>query len=175
MMAAIERNLPQRTGKTLRQWLALLKRQGPRKRREHGLGGATIMLIAAAAEGRKPHSDYDDAPALVDAMYSGKKAALRPAYEAALRAAKRLGTDVVPGARKTYVSLSRRKQFAVLQPSTADRLDLGLVLPGVEGAGRLEACATVGSGRVTHRIVLRSAKDVDAFVRRWLEAAYERA
>jgi hypothetical protein len=53
-------------------------------------------------------------------------------------------------------------------------VDLGLVLPGVKGQGRLEATTTVGGGRVTHRIALRSPKDVDAEVRRWLKQAYDR-
>jgi len=54
-----------------------------------------------------------------------------------------------------------------------DRVDLGLVLPGVKARGRLEATITVGGGRVTHRISLRSPKDVDAEVRRCLKAAYD--
>jgi len=87
---------------------------------------------------------------------------------------RRLGKDVAPSARKIYVSLVRRRQFGALQPSTADRLDLGLVLPGVKPQGRLEATKTVGGGRVTHRIALRSPKDVDAEVKRWLREAYDR-
>ncbi len=81
---------------------------------------------------------------------------------------------MTPSARKTYVSLVRKRQFGAIQPSTTDRVDLGLVLPGVEPTGRLEATTTVGGGRVTHRIALRSPKDVDAEVRRWLKVAYDR-
>jgi hypothetical protein len=182
MMDAIERNLPARTGRTLAQWAALVKKEGPAERkertawlrREHGLGGATAMLVAHAAEGRSPLQDYEDADALVAAMYSGKRAALRETHEAALAAARRLGKDVQPSARKTYVSLVRRRQFAALQPSAADRVDLGLVLPGVKPQGRLDATKTVGGGRVTHRIALRSPRDVDAVVKKWLREAYER-
>jgi hypothetical protein len=183
MMDAIERNLPARTGQTLAQWAALVRKSGPRERkervawlrREHALGGTTAMLIAHAAEGRKPMDDYSDQAGLVNALYSAKKDGLRAVHEAALAAARKLGRDVVPSARKTYVALSRSKQFGVIQPTTKDRVDLGLVLPGVRPEGRLEACTTVGSGRVTHRIRLSTPKDVNAFVKRWLKAAYDRA
>ncbi len=53
-------------------------------------------------------------------------------------------------------------------------MDIGLVVPGVKPQGRLEATKMVGSGRVTHRIALRSPKDVDAEARRWLKEAYDR-
>jgi hypothetical protein len=182
MMEAIERNLPARTGKTLAQWVVLVKKSGPRDRRErvawlrkeHGLGGTTAALVAYAAEGRRPIDEYADGDALVEAMYSGRKAALRSVHEAALAAARKLGKDVTPSARKTYVSLVRKRQFGAIQPSATDRVDLGLVLPGVEARGRLQATTTVGGGRVTHRVALRSPKDVDAEVRRWLKAAYDR-
>lgn len=182
MMDAIERNLPARTGRTLAQWVALVKKGGPRDRRErvawlrkeHALGGPTATVVAYAAEGRRPVDDYADGDALVEAMYSGKRAALRPVHDAALAAARKLGKDVAPSARKTYVSLVRKRQFGALQPSAADRVDLGLVLPGTRPTGRLEPTTTVGGGRVTHRIALRAPKDVDAEVRRWLKAAYDR-
>jgi hypothetical protein len=82
---------------------------------------------------------------------------------------------VTPSARKTYLTLARSKQFAVIQPSTNDRVALGLVLPGVAGSGRLEPTSAVGGGRVTHRVRLAAPKDVDAFVKRWLKKAYEQA
>jgi len=182
MMEAIKRNLPARTGRTLAQWVALVKKEGPGERREraawlrkeHRLGGTTATLVALAAEGRRPEDEYADGEALVAAMYAGRKAALVPVHEAALRVARRLGKDVLASARKTYVSLVRNRQFGAIQPSTADRVDLGLVLPGVKAKGRLETTTTVGGGRVTHRIALRSPKDVDNEVRRWLKEAYDR-
>jgi len=181
-MDAIERNLPAKTGKTLAQWVAVVKKSGPRDRRErmawlrkeHRLGGATAMLVAYAAEGRKPIDDYSDGEALVAAMYAGKKAALRPIHDAVLAAARKVGREVKPSARKTYLSLVRNRQFGAIQPSTTDRVDLGLILSGVKAQGRLEATTTVGGGRVTHRIALRSPDDVDAEVRRWLKEAYDR-
>jgi hypothetical protein len=181
MMDAIQRNLPERTGRTLDEWVSLLEKDGPEGRKErqawlrsrHRLGGATAMVIAHAAEGRSLLDDYADAEALVDALFSGRKAALRPVYEKVLKAARNLGKDVTPGARKTYVSLFRVRQFAVVQPTAADRIDLGLVLPGVTAKGRLEEARGVGSGRVTHRIALRTPADVNAFVLRWLREAYE--
>src|SRR5690242_14266634 len=39
--------------------------------------------------------------------------------------------------KKGYISLRRpRKQFAMIQPSTAGRIDLGLILPGTPSGGR---------------------------------------
>jgi Domain of unknown function (DUF4287) len=92
MMEAIERNLPTRTGRTLAQWISVVKRGGPRARRErvawlrkeHGLGGTTASLVACAAEGRRPTDDYADGDALIDAMYSGRKAG-RVTHRIALR------------------------------------------------------------------------------------------
>jgi hypothetical protein len=57
MMEAIERNLPVKTGRTLAQWAALVRREGPKERKErvawlreeHGLGGATATLVAHAS------------------------------------------------------------------------------------------------------------------------------
>lgn len=182
MMGAIIRNLPERTGKSVEQWAQLVKSKGPKTtkeriawlRREHELGGPTAMVIVARAEGSDPLAEYEDQDSLVKAMFAGPKAALRPIYDAALKAGLSLGKDVTASARKTYVTLARKRQFAVIQPSTASRVDLGLVLPGVKPAGRLKAATNVGGGRVTHAIALVNVADLDAVARKWLKAAYER-
>jgi predicted transport protein len=114
-----------------------------------------------------------DQDALVEAMFAGPKAALRPVYEAALKAAKSLGKDITASARKTYVTLARKRQFAVIQPTTATRLDLGLVLPGVKSSERLQRSRNVGGGRVTHAIALGNVADLDSQTRKWLKAAYD--
>lgn len=181
MGAAIIANLPKRTGRTLEEWVEILKSQGPQIPKEqvqwlksaHGLGHVQAQIVAGEANKR---SDYVPLTAqeLLDGQYSGRKAHLRPVYDRLAREMESLGGDVVLDPRKTYVSVSRRRQFAVIQPSTGARVDLGLALPGVVPAGRLESApSSLGSERVTHRVVLTSPEEVDGEVIDWIRAAYE--
>ena len=96
---------------------------------------------------------------------------MRPVYDRLVEVAVTLGADVEVAPKKTCVSLRRTKQFAVLTPSTRTRLDLGLVLKGVQPEGRLLAM----SGMCTHKIALASVDEVDDEVLRWLREAYERS
>ena len=84
------------------------------------------------------------------------------------------GKDVDLSPKKAYVSLRRSKQFGLIQPSTATRLDVGLNLKGVAPKGRLEASGSFNS-MCTHRVRLESVKDVDAELVAWLKQAYEKA
>ncbi|MEM7249733.1 MAG: DUF5655 domain-containing protein, partial [Acidobacteriota bacterium] len=111
---------------------------------------------------------------LVAALYSGKKEGLRPIHDAVMKVVSGLGKDVEVAPRKTYVSLRRSKQFAIVQPSTQTRVDLGLKLPGTEPTERLEDSAKFNE-MVTHRVRLTTAKDVNAELERWIKKAYEQA
>ena len=110
-----------------------MKSRGPATRKEriawlrstHGIGLPTAMVIASETEGENMAAVYDDHDGLVDAMYRGKEN-LRPIYETVAKAVKKLGKDVELLARKGYVTVARKRQFAALQPSTKSRLDLGL-------------------------------------------------
>lgn len=179
--ATMIRNLEEKSGKTLAQWVALVKGMGPKKHGEvvaalkgtHGLGHGYANLVAHAAKG----AVGDDAPPaedLVGAQYAGEKAALRPLYDALIAAAQTFGDDVEIAPKKTYVSLRRSKQFALLQPSTKTRLDVGLNLKGETPSGRLEASGSFNS-MCTHRVRVESGADVDAALIGWMKAAYDRA
>jgi predicted transport protein len=109
----------------------------------------------------------------LEAQYAGAKAALRPIYERVLAAVSAFGDDVTLGVRQTYVAFARDKQFAVVQPTTRTRVDVGLKLPGAPFGGRLEPAANTGSGSMTHRVSLTSADEVDDELIGWLRAAYE--
>ena len=180
MFDALRRGMPSRTGRTVKQWVRLLKTRGPTGykeriawlRKKHDLGGPTATVIAAEAEGRDLTAIYEDGEGLVAAMYSGGKTKLKPIHDAATKAARALGKDVTVSPRKTYVTLSRNRQFAVVQPSTRSRVDLGLVLPGVKPTRRLRAVKNVGGGRITHAIALAKPSDIDAEARKWLRTAY---
>ncbi|HYO55390.1 DUF5655 domain-containing protein [Archangium sp.] len=179
MREAIIRNLPKNTGKSLEEWVALLKKQGPKDpkearnwlKEEHGLGHGQAGMIAAELTGGPSFTKSPES--LVDAQYAGPKAELRPIYEKLLEAAKKLGKDVRVEPCTGYVPLIRENQFAVIRASTKTRVDLGLALGETEPEGKLEAGKVQGtSERITHRIALQSPKDVDAEVVRWLKRAY---
>ncbi len=72
------------------------------------------------------------------------------------------------------MSLRRSKQFGLIQPSTASRVDVGLVLKGVPASGRLEPSGSFNA-MVTHRVKVGSAAEVDAELIAWLRRAYQEA
>jgi hypothetical protein len=110
----------------------------------------------------------------VDVQYSDKKAALRPIYGALIEQVGSFGDDVEIAPKRTYVSLRRNKQFGLVQPSTATRVDVGINLPNVPPSDRLEASGSFNS-MVSHRVRLTSLEDVDAELIGWLRLAYDQA
>jgi predicted transport protein len=179
--ATMVRNLEEKTGKTMAQWVAVVKALGPKKhgeivkvlKEQHELGHGYANLVAHTAAGLVG----DDAPAgddLVAAQYTGEKAGLRPTYDAIIKAVTGFGADVEVSPKKTYVSLRRSKQFALVQASTKSRIDVGLNLKGVAPAGRLEASGSFNA-MCTHRVRVESAADVDKALIGWLRDAYDKA
>lgn len=172
-------NLPDKTGKSLEQWHKLLSKQRFEKhgeivkwlKSEHGVGHGFANLIAhmhrdASSGGQASEDD------LVDAQYKGAKADLRPIYEALVKKVAAFGKDVEVSPKKTYVSLRRSKQFALIQPSTKDRVDVGINLKGSKASGRLEASGSFNA-MVSHRVRVTSKSDVDAELVGWLRKAYD--
>ena len=171
-------NLPEKTGKPLEEWITVLKSSGLEKHGEmmkllkgehrisHGFANLIVHMTRNAAE---------TAPIdLVQAQYSGAKASLRPIYDTIIDYVSSLGEGIEIAPKKTYVSLRRSKQFALLQPSTKTRVDLGLNLKGDEPSGRLEASGSFNA-MVSHRVRLGAVSDFDADVKTWLKAAFEAA
>ena len=70
--------------------------------------------------------------------------------------------------------MRHRKRFAILQPSTATRLDVGINLKGTEPTDRLEPSGSFNA-MVSHRVRVGSTKDVDKELMAWLKKAYDAA
>ena len=180
MIAAVKANMLEKTGKTFEAWVKIAKAGGPPGakechawlKKEHGVPNLSAEIIADKASGACKLEAYDNPDALVEAMYSGGKESLRPIHDAVVKLAKKLGKDVVITPCKTYVALRRKKQFAIVKPTTRDRVDLGLTLPGVKPQGRLETMRGGSSERLSHVIKIASPDEVDAVVKRWLSEAY---
>jgi len=177
MTDAMILNLAEKTGKTLAQWLKIaggskLQKHGELVKflkSDHGLSHGYANLIAHKTLKSDAGSvaNVDD---LVDAQYAGKKAELRPIYDKLMAAVIEFG-DVEVSPKKAYVSLRRAKQFAIVQPSTATRLDVGINLKGAEPVGRLEASGSFNS-MVTHRVRVESLSAVDQQLVGWLREAH---
>lgn len=172
-------NLPEKTGRSLDQWLNLLAGQKLEKhgemvkwlKSEHGITHGFANLIAhkyreAVAGG--PSTTVD----LVEAQYAGAKAGLRPIFDAIIKVVTGFGKDVEVSPKKTYVSLRRSKQFALVQASTKDRVDVGINLKGEPTTERLEASGSFNR-MVTHRVRLSTDSDVDKDLKHWLKKAYD--
>jgi hypothetical protein len=180
--------LKEKTGRSLDEWLALVRREGPageKERRqwlkdEHGLGTNSAWWLAERAEGKGTEDGDPDAylraaPGMVDALYSGSRAGLRPIHDRLVELAANLGADVRLCPCKTIVPLYRRHVFAEIKPAARTRIDLGFALGDVRPAGRLiDTGGAAKKDRITHRIPLTCLDEIDAEVQRWLKAAYDR-
>ena len=180
-------DLPDKTGKSLDQWLKLVKKSGPptgEERRqwlksEHGLGTNSASWIAERAEGKNQEDSDPDAylkaaAGYVEAMFAGPKANLRPVYDQLLLLGLGVARDVKACPCKTIVPLYRNHVFAQIKPATRTRIDMGFALKDLKPTGRLiDTGGFAKKDRITHRIPISSLADIDAEVKHWLKFAYD--
>jgi len=177
-LATMVANLEEKTGRTLKEWIRIARGGGAKHgeimrflKGEHGLSHGYANLVALRTLQAEEGAPKGDA-ALVDAQYAGARAALRPIHDRLVEAARKLGGDVEVSAKKTGVSLRRARQFALIQPATNTRIDLGLRLDGVPLGGRLEKWPNT---MCSHRVRLESAAQVDRELLQLLKKAYQQA
>ena len=144
MGAAYTRNLLERTGKTIDEWVAVVKKSGPPTQKEriewlkekHGITTNYAYWIALSADGKGDADSYDP-DALVEELFSGKKEHLRPIYDHLLKLGLKLGKDVTATPCKTFVPIRRNHVIAQVKPTTNTRIDFGLALGATKPTGRL--------------------------------------
>ena len=176
-VATFERNIEAQTGRSVAAWVEAVQSAGLARhgemvawlKAEHGVSHSHANHVAKqATTAAAPRSAEDP----VAHLFEGKPA-LRPLYDAVAAAALALGPAVELAPKKANVSVRRRRQFALIQPSTRTRVDVGLVLTR-EAQGRLETSGSFHS-MFTHRVRLENPADVDAEVIGWLKEAYNAA
>jgi len=169
-------NMPEKTGKSLDEWKALLKTKAFAKHSEavnflkkehHVTHGFANTIVALSKEEQKGPDD------LVTNQYTGKEGLL-PIYKKLISSVNRFGKDVIINPKKTEVSLDRNRKFAVIRPSTKTRIDLGLKLKGKSITDRLENSGPFGT-MCTHRVRLTDIDQIDSELLEWLNEAYQKA
>src|SRR5262249_24248498 len=134
----------EKTGRSLEEWLALIKKEGPADEKacrewlktKHKLGTNSAWWLAerAAGEGgeERPEEYFALAVQNVEEQYSGAKEKLRPLYDELLILGRSIG-EVKVCPCKTIVPLYRNRVFAQIKPTTNSRIDLGFALTHYKG------------------------------------------
>lgn len=171
-------NLQKNTGKTLDEWIALVKKENFAKhgemmkflKEQHSLTHGFANLIALKARGADAGSaeSEDD---LIAKQYKGKEH-FKPIYDKLLAEILTFGDDVEVAPKNANVSLRRKKQFALLHPITKTRFEIGINLKGQEPKGKLEKST---NAMCSHRINLSDVSEIDAEVIDWIRTAYDNA
>jgi hypothetical protein len=175
-------NIQKKTGKTLDELTAIVHKSGVSKHGEirhmlkeklslsHGDANALVHAIfqsdgQRAAEGKSTE-------AVLDEIYSGAKASQRPIHEALMKHITKFGEfETVP--KKGYVSLRRRRQFAMIGPKTNTRFEVGLNAKDFQKNPRL---LEQPKGSMCNYIVnVTDVQEVDSELIAWIKSAYERA
>jgi len=181
------KELPEKTGHSLEEWMTLTERFGPptkKERREwlkmeHKLGSNSAAWIAERLEGKGTEEDSPEAylktaAGWVEAQYSGSRAGLRPLYEQLLKLGLGLAKDVKACPCKTMVPLYRNHVFAQIKPVTNTRIDFGLALGNVKTPKRLiDTGGYEKKDRITRRIEVKAKADIDDELKKWLKKAHE--
>jgi len=181
--------LKPKTGRSLEEWIALAKKEGPKDenarrawlKTKHKLGTNSAWWISDRVEGKGGEEDSPEkylaaAVVYVEEQYAAKKSALRPIYDELFKLAKSLGPDVKACPCKTMVPLYRNHVFAQINPTTNARVDLGLCFTTYKGklpARLIDTGGLAKKDRITHRIELTSPAQIDADLKKWLRAAYD--
>ena len=180
--------LKQKTGRTLDEWLRLIKKEGPpteKERRDwlktkYGLGTNSAWWMAERSVGKGDQLGDSDtylkaAEKYVEEMFAGKKEPLRPIYHALLKLGLGVGKEAKACPCQTIVPLYRNHVFAQIKPTTQTRIDFGLALGNMKTPKRLiDTGGFARKDRITHRFEITSLKDIDDEVKRWLKVAYDR-
>jgi hypothetical protein len=170
------RVLEKQTGHGLDHWNELVRKQNVKDEKSlrtwlkgQGITGYAEGLLVMERFG---YPDFLTASAdeLIERQYADRPH-LRPIYDAIVQAVLSLG-EVNIQTRKTYVSLlTPRRTFARVQPTTKQRVDLGLRLADQKPGGRLQPSTIQETMKL--QIGLTSVEDVDDEVLAWLRQAYD--
>ena len=173
-------NLLKNTGKSLDEWIAAVKHANLSKhgeilkflKEQHAFTHGYANLVAHKTLGSDAGS-AENTDELIEKQYAGKEH-LRPIYERLMNEIRRFGADVEIAPKNAYVRLRRKKQFAILQPATKTRFEVGIILKGQEPSGILEVISGANA-MCSHRINLGSESDINPEVVEWIRKAYEKA
>ncbi len=175
-------NIQKKTEKSLDELFVVIKNSGFEKHGEIrdflkneyslGYGDANMLAHVFRQTQEQPPESNDDITNKVDEIYSGSKEPLRPLHDAVMQAFAQLG-DFEISPKKTYFSLRRKKQFAMVGPGTKGRLEIGINMKGIPGTERL--VEQPPGGMCQYKVWLTDENEVNQELINWIKTAYDLA
>jgi len=175
-------NIQKKTGKSFDELAAIVKKSGLTKHGEIrdmlkeklglGHGDANALVHAVLQSDGQRAAEGKSTDAVLDEIYTGAKAGIRPIHEALMKQIVKLGEfEIVP--KKGYVSLRRKKQFAMIGPKTNTRFEVGINAKDLKKNARL---LEQPKGSMCNYIVnVTEAQEVDSELMAWIKSAYDGA
>jgi len=177
-------NIEKRSGKSLDELAAIIRASGLAKhgeirdmlKRDLGLGHGdanTLTHYALKSDGQSaPSSAGLSVDDVVAGLYAGPKASLRPIHDKLMVEINKFGEfEIAP--KKTYVSLRRKKQFAMIGPATKTQVEVGLNVKGLAPAERL--IEQPPNSMCNYKVRLSVIAEVDAELISWIKQEFQSA
>jgi hypothetical protein len=183
-LATMLTNIETQTGKTLAEFRAVIAASGLTKHtalrtmlmEQFGLGygqANTLVHLALQSDGASAAAAAGkSADDVLEAIYSGKKADLRPIHDAVLRYIRTLG-DFEEAPKKDYISYRRKKQFLMVGPKTNTAVEIGFGAKVLPSDARLKEMPPNSMCKYTTRV--SSVAEVDSALCGWIAQAFGEA
>lgn len=178
------RNIEAKTGRSLEDLTRIIEESGLTKHNQIrdllkekfdlGFGDATMLVHYALKTDGQSSAEASGASIkeITDQIYAGKTETQRQVHERVMREVEKLGTfEIAP--KKAYLSLRRKRQFAMLGPASKGRIEVGMNMKGLPGTDRL--LEQKPGGMCQYKVLLENPDQVDAEFFGWLQQAYESA
>lgn len=178
------KNTQLKTGKTLEELGKIVTESGLAKHGEirellirdlgmsYGDANAFVHYWLKSDGQRAAEAKGSSIEGVVDEIYSGAKAGLRPIHDRLMEAIVGFGEFTI-APKKGYISLRRKKQFAMLGPGSNTRVELGLNLSGLPASQRLVEVPP--GGMCNYKVKLTNPAEVDDELIGWIRMAFERS
>ena len=171
-------NIKRKYGKSLDQLHDIINKSGLEKHGQirsmlkeslgmgHGDANAVTSLYLKPPAEEKADSDP------LKEIYFGKKQALRPIHDLLMEHISEFGEfEIAP--KKTYISLRRKKQFAMIGPATNTRVEVGINSKTLAGNEKL--LEQKPGGMCQFKVKLTEKSQVDPELIAWIRTAYDSA
>jgi len=174
-------NIQNKTGNNLDELRKLILESGLQKHGEIrqmlidkfslGFGDATMLVhFALQTDGQTAaEASQSSIEEILEEIYSGSKSSLRPLHESVMKKVEELGEFTI-APKKGYLSLRRKRQFAMIGPGSKNRLEIGLNMKGIPPTERL--VEQPAGGMCQYKIYLGSEEDMDLDFLNYLQIAF---